>query len=130
METITNYDTHYSVASSAQLANFLAALPTGRIAVASIWGGISPSNRGCQSGPRVHWKCSHSQCWLYCDGWAIMGRKGAAPGSIPESSVPSFRRNGSSSVAVAGVMELRPLSCNVLYPLDCLMSGELCITET
>ena len=68
----------------------------------------------------------------YCDGWAIIGRKGAAPGSVPESFVPSVSHDGSSSIAVGGLMELRPLSCdsNVLYPLNCLMSSELCITET
>ena len=129
VENITSYDTHYSVATSAQLASFLAALPTGRIVVASIWG---EGSARVTEDAKVALESIGSAliCNVgYRDGWAIIGRKGAAPGSVPESSVPSFTHNGSSSVAVGGLMELRPLSCdsNVLYPLDCLMSGELCI---
>ena len=129
VETTTNYDTYHSVATSAQLVNFLAALPTGRIVVASIW---DEGTAQLAEDAKVALESIGSALIRnvgFRDGWAIIGRKGAAPGSVPESSVPSFTRNGSSSVAVGGLMELRPLSCdsNVLYPLDCLMSGELCI---
>ena len=132
VETITSYGTHYSVANSANLANFLASLPTGRIVVASIWG---EGSARLAEDAKVALESIGSALIRnvgFRDGWAIIGRKGAAPGSVPESSVPSIRHFGSSSVAVGGLMELRPLSCdsNVLYPLDCLMSGESCFTDT
>ena len=132
VETITSYDTHYSVATSVQLANFLAALPTGRIVVASIW---DEGTAQLAEDAKVALESIGSALIRnvgFRDGWAIIGRKGAAPGSVPESFVPSVSHDGSSSIAVGGLMELRPLSCdiNVLYPLDCLISGEWCITDT
>ena len=132
VETTTSYDTYYSVATSAQLVNFLAALPTGRIVVASIW---DEGTAQLAEDAKVALESIGSALIRnvgFRDGWAIIGRKGAAPGSVPESFAPSVSHDGSSSVAVGGLMELRPLSCdsNVLYPLDCLMPGESCITDT
>ena len=53
-----------------------------------------------------------------------MGRKGAPPGSVSESWAKSVGFLGSTSVAVGGVMELKAYSCDVLYPLKCLTSGQ------
>ena len=133
VETITSYNTNSVLAASAQLATFLAALPTERIVVASIW---DEGTARLTEDAKVALESIGSAFIRkvgYRDGWAIVGRKGAAPGSVPESYALSASHWGSSSVAVGGLMELiRPLSCdsNVLYPLDCLMSGESCITDT
>ena len=130
VKTITTYDTAGNLGASAQLTTFLAALPAGRIVVASIWNeGTNEITEDAKAALESIGSALIRNVG-FRDGWAIVGRKGAAPGSVPESSVPSVSRERSSSVAVGGLMELRPLSCNVLYPLDCFMSGNSCIKNT
>ena len=59
----------------------------------------------------------------YRSAWAIIGRKGAAMGSVPEAFMPD---TPTSAVAVGGAMKLSKSCDNELYKLGCLfsLSGE------
>ena len=125
-ESIMIYNTYASWQSSSRLADFLASVPTGRIVVASVWDEAQcllteEAKLALESiGSALIRGITHG------DAWAIVGRKGAAPGSVPESWIESYYDQG-TSVAVGGVMELKAYSCDVLYPLKCLTSGQQCI---
>ena len=126
VERTVTYDTVVHGQSS-HLADFLANVPTGRIVVACVWdeAQYSLTEAAKVSLESIGSALIHSI--TYRDAWAIVGRKGAAPGSVPESWAKSINSLGSSSVAVGGLMELKEYSCNVLYPLKCLTSGQQCI---
>ena len=70
--------------------------------------------------------CLYCNIWQYRaryhDAWAIIGRKGAAIGSVPESLLRSLSDTVSPSVAVGGVMPLNEYNdcMDELYPLECL----------
>jgi hypothetical protein len=114
--------------SYADLSAAIAAVPTGRIVIASIHGlayqpDLSPSSeyrvvtkRAFESiGSYQFPSADYTHTWA----WAIIGRKGAAMGSVPEAFI---RGTPSSAVAVGGTMKLSKSCENELYQLECLLS--------
>ena len=124
VESTNSYDTHYLPAPSTQLSHLIASVPTGRIIVASVYD--EASNRLLENAKQALESIGSSliRNLGYRDAWAIVGRKGAAMGSVPESHVRSVNRGSGSAVAVGGSMALSQPCKDELYPLDCLMSGE------
>ena len=127
IESTVAYDTYLSQIYSSQLVDFLASVPTGRIVVASVWDDAQNSLTEAAKVALESIGSALIRSITHHDAWAIVGRKGAAPGSVPESWAKKFNSGGSTSVAVGGVMELKAYSCDVLYPLSCLTSGQQCI---
>ena len=126
-ESIVTYDTYASQLSSSQLVHFLASVPIGRIVVASVWDEAQLSLTEAAKVALESIGSALIRSITHRDAWAIVGRKGAPPGSVSESWAKSVSFLGSTSVAVGGVMELKAYSCDVLYPLKCLTSGQQCI---
>ena len=125
VESINSYDTHYLPVYSTQLSHLIASIPTGRIIVASVYD--EASSRLLENAKQALESIGSSliRNLGYRDAWAIVGRKGAGMGSVPESHVRSVNRGSSSAVAVGGSMALSSQPCkDELYPLDCLLSGE------
>ena len=123
VERTVTYDT-YITGQSSRLADFLVSVPTGRIVVACVWDEAQYSLTEAAKVALESIGSALIRSITHRDAWAIVGRKGAAPGSVPESWAKSINFLGSSSVAVGGLMELKEYSCNVLYPLKCLTSGQ------
>ena len=127
-KSIVTFDTHSPGAQSYQLAEKLNALPTGSIVVASIY---DEAYRFLQENAKQALESIGSALIRNVgnrDAWAIIGRKGASPGSVPESHVrslpclfPCFHK--STAVAVGGVMKakLRQARDDKLYPIDCIV---------
>ena len=126
VERTVTYDT-YITGQSSRLADFFASVPTGRIVVACVWDEAQSSLTEAAKVALESIGSALIRSITHRDAWAIVGRKGAAPGSVPESWAKSINFLSSTSVAVGGLMELKEYSCDVLYPLKCLTSGQQCI---
>ena len=109
----------------ADLATAIAMIPAGRIVIAYVHGSaysVPHYNRDVIERAKVALESIGS--YLFCnvhhrDAWAIIGRKGAPLGSVPEDFM---HRNPSSAVAVGGLMKLSKSCENELYQLECLLS--------
>ena len=113
------------------LARMIADIPTGRIVIASAYGSATAnryySNSKYRESANQALESIGSSLFRSVgqhDAWAIIGKKGASPGSVPESFIRSISQDGSSAVAVGGTMKLSQPCMDELYPLDCLLSGE------
>ena len=140
VESIISYPTHAHYSHSNNLASRIGNVPHGVIVIASVYGS------GHESNPNSHYsywryrqyyrssQTALSQAFRsigsslfgrvsYRDAWAIIGRKGATPGSVPESHVRSLGHELSSAVAVGGSMDIFGIGgCKSdLYPIDCLL---------
>ena len=122
VESITTYPTH---TNHTELNETISSIPIGTIVVASVYGsgrekGFNTNINDDESLNSVTHSMESIGSYQFSGvgngvAWAIIGRKGAPPGSVPEAFIDSR----SSAVAVGGVMELK-LSCeNQLYPLEC-----------
>lgn len=116
---ITCYDTHQdSHKPSKDLAEKINSLPEGSIVVASVFD--EASKHLYENAKKALESIGSAQIRNvgYRDAWAIIGRKGASPGSVPESHVRSVSPENSTAVAVGGIVELRrsKVSMNVHPP--------------
>ena len=82
-ETIKTYDN--GDGQSSELVDFLASVPTGRIVAASVWGEAPYSLTEAEKMALESIGSALIRSTTYHDAWAIVGRKGAATGSVPES---------------------------------------------
>ena len=115
---ISSYDTYIrSSEPSNELTEKINALPAGTVVVASIYDSASRSLRENAKQALESIGSALIRNVNHHDGWAIIGRKGASPGSVPEAH--ARRRNSRSAVAVGGIVKLKPGTVNELYPLDC-----------
>ena len=132
VENITTYPTHTGITHLHALAESIEALPSGRIVVASIYGTAHPSSLSSSTyfvKARERAKAAFESIGSalfrgvgYREAWAIIGWKGAVPGTVPESFARSLSNPQSSAVTVGGVMKLRPSCEKELYQLECLSS--------
>ena len=127
LESCSINSTHNNYSRFDMLASAIDKLPAGTIVIASVYGTMHKEEyRPVQhDGKLDNMKLAMESIGSYLfsavgyrGAWAIIGRKGAAQGSVPESFVSESQ---SSAVAVGGVMTLSHLqSCkNGLYSLDC-----------
>ena len=103
--------------------------PPGRIIVAAVYGTAYPfSSRFSSYYESIREKIELAiesigsavfRGVRYRDAWAIIGRKGAVMGSVPEAFSHSVG-DQSTAVAVGGNMKLIPSCENELYKLDCM----------
>ena len=139
VESIISYPTHAHYAHSNNLASRIRNVPREVIVIASVYGSGRESNpsRYGYYWPRKHYRESQTalnQAFQsigsslfgrvsYRNAWAIIGRKGAIPGSVPESHVRSLGHELSSALAVGGSMDVFGIGgCKSdLYPIDCLL---------
>ena len=125
VENITTYPTHTGYSHLNALAESIEALPSGRIVLASVYGTAYPSNLETRERAKVAFESIGSVLFRgvgYREAWAIIGWKGAVPGTVPESFARSLSNSQSSAVTVGGVMKLRPSCDKELYQLECLSS--------
>ena len=121
VESTNSYDTHSLPADSTSLAQLIASIPTGRVIVASVFDEAAAQ---LQENAKLALESIGSALIRnigFRDAWAIVGRKGAAMGSVPESYVRSVSYDASTAVAVGGSMEPSQPCRDKLYPLDCLL---------
>ena len=132
LESIDIYPTHSSnyYLDLYRIYSLIEATPPGRIVIASVYGTAHPYS------PSSYYNTLHDRVELamesigsalfrgvkYRDAWAIIGRKGAVMGSVPEAYL-HYENNQHTAVAVGGAIKLIPSCENELYELDC-MSGE------
>ena len=113
LEKAQTFDTHNSIAESNQLATLIQATPRGKIIAATIWDSgtdhltenakLALSSIGSVSIQAVNRR----------EAWAIIGRKGAPPGSVPEAHHPS-------SIALQSWVKIPAETCDeTIYPLNC-----------
>ena len=117
---ISSYDTNGATEHSNKLTQTINALPTGSIVVASVFDEASDNLQ--ENAKRALESIGSSLIHNvgFCDAWAIIGRKGASPGSVPESHIRSVSFEKSTAVAVGGIVKLAlsKVYMNELYPLD------------
>ena len=127
---ISSYDTYITSNNdqSDELTEKINALPAGTIVVASIYDSASRNLRNNAKQALESIGSALIRNVNHHDGWAIIGRKGASLGSVPEAHASRVRRGRfgrlhrpRSAVAVGGIVKLKPgrVSMNELYPLDC-----------
>ncbi len=119
------YNTHGSSTEDSRLNSFIANIPNGRIIVAAMsYDGISNFDNG---GKQALENIGSAHIWNVGTyrAWAIIGRKGAAPGSVPEVFNSQYTAAISASVPVS-VPELPTIQgCdNSIYPLSCRAGRE------
>ena len=127
LDHIYRYRTYAYYPAFNDIAAKIAAIPAGRIVIASVYGSTFPNkihsyfHEYYERGKRALESIGSSlfRNVGYRDAWAIIGRKGAAMGSVPEAYV---RGTPSSAVAVGGTMKLSKSCENELYQIDCLVS--------
>jgi hypothetical protein len=131
LDYIHTYPTYTSYSVLYDLATEVGTIPAGRIVIASVYGAAFPYSyysyyyhhrpyyviRAITAFESIGSSLFHSV--RYRDAWAIIGRKGAAMGSVPEAFIHG---TPSSAVAVGGTMKLRKSCENELYQLECLLS--------
>ena len=136
LESIITYPTHVNYQHAFTASNRINAMEYGTIVIATVYGS---GRLGSSPGYWYRKEYSRSQSELnqalqsigssffgrvsYRDAWAIIGKKGAPPGSVPESHVRSLGHELSSALAVGGIFELgKCIPCeSSLYPIDCLL---------
>ena len=119
------YNTHGSGTEDSRLNSFIGNIPNGRIIVAAMsYDGISNFDNG---GKQALENIGSAHIWNIgtYQAWAIIGRKGAAPGSVPEVFNNQYTAAISASVPVS-VPELPTIQgCdNSIYPLSCRAGSE------
>ena len=128
LEYIRTYQTYTSHTAVADLITAISAIPAGRIVIASVYGSAYPAKPYYRYRDRLERaKTAFESIGSYLfhnvhyrDAWAIIGRKGAPLGSVPEEFLHG---TPSSAVAVGGTMKLSKSCENELYQLECLLSS-------
>ena len=84
IEQSETFDTYASQSNSSALAKLIDEVPTGKLVVACIYdeGSRSLSSEAKKALEHIGSSLIHNIS--YRDSWAIIGRKGSAPGSVPE----------------------------------------------
>ena len=140
IESIATYPMHEHYNHISYLTSRLNDITHGKIVIASVYGSAYESDPYQRYGSYYHRYyytprlndlklamhgigSSMFSRVSYRDAWVIIGRKGASPGSVPESYVASLSHSQSSAVAVGGVMKpfAKWLCDDELYPIDCLI---------
>jgi hypothetical protein len=119
LEFIHSYSVYYSK-HDGELVSLINTLSMGRIVIVSIYS--SGRSSGYSGNLKYTMELLGSSLFRYAyyrDTWAIIGRKGAAMGSVTESLI-KFSSSRVPVVSLGAVMKLDTRSCeNELYPLDC-----------
>ena len=130
LESIATYHTPYRwyyKRNNALLLSLISKLPMGRIVFASIYASSSYRRSGYSESLKIAMEfigSSQIRGALYRDTWAIIGRKGAPMGSVPESLITYTGGVSHPVVSLSGNIKLEKdklTFCeNKLYPLHCL----------
>ena len=113
LEKKQTFDTHDSTAASHQLVALIQETPRGKIIAATIWDSATDrltenAKLALTSIGSVSIRAVNRR-----EAWAIIGRKGAPPGSVPEAHHPS-------SIALQSWVKIPAETCDeTIYPLNC-----------
>ncbi len=123
----TSYNTHGSGTEDSRLNSFIGNIPNGRIIVAAMsYDGINYFDNG---GKQALENIGSAHIWNIgtYQAWAIIGRKGAAPGSVPEV----FNNQYTAAISVLACLfqclhELPTIKAcdSSIYPLSCRAGSE------
>ena len=109
------FDTHLLASASQELVSFLDGVPLGLIVVATAW---DEAFRQLSENAKTALESLGSALIRnvnYRDAWAIIGRKGAARGSVPETFDPN-----TASIGYHAPPYFAGSTCNnSVYPLNC-----------
>jgi hypothetical protein len=127
LESIATYSTWYHKQNRALLLSLISKLPMGRTVLASIYASSGYPRYSYFESFKIAMELIGSSQFrraLYRDTWAIIGRKGAPMGSVPESLITYTGGVSHPVVSLSGNIKLEKdklTFCeNKLYPLHCL----------
>ena len=117
---VHTFDTHYSTSASQDLVTFLSALPEGQVVIATVF---DEANYQLSENAKISLEGIGSAMIRnvgFRDAWAIIGRKGAAKGSVPEIYDANTASIGYSSPKGMLFPTVHISSCSHMpYPLNC-----------
>jgi hypothetical protein len=117
LEVVKSFDTHDSTEEADQLATLIREAPRGKIIAATIWD--SATDRLTENAIQALISIGSVSIRAVDrrDAWAIIGRKGAPPGSVPEAHHPN-------SIALQSWVKIPTETCKeTVYPLNCLTTS-------
>ena len=119
INTIQTFDSHLSTSNSDQLVSLINGVSTGQIVVATVWDeGTRKLNENAKAALESVGSALIRNV-RFRDAWAIIGRKGAARGSVPETHDPNTSSVG-CHVPLATSQDVAVSSCDSsLYQLNC-----------
>ena len=121
-EQVNPYNTYGSSSEGDRLRYFINSIANGRIVVATIsYDGVNNLDSSAKAVLESIGS-AHIQNIGYAQAWVIIGRKGAAPGSVPEAYHPSWPYAAAISARVPLKAPALPSvsSCeDSVYPLNC-----------
>ena len=116
VDTRGQFDTNGNTAASQRLIDYINNIPSGRIVIAEIFDEASRQLNEAAKRALESIGSGLIRNIQYRDAWAIIGRKSAAPGSVPEG-------HDRYTISVGATLPLMPTtteSCDsTLYPLNC-----------
>ena len=120
IEQTETFNTHSSSIEYRRLSSFISNIPTGRLVLATVWAdGTNYIHNGGRSALESIGSAHIHNVAVY-KAWAMIGRKGAAPGSIPEAYYDSYTVSIGAHVPLIDTQLPDVSTCNnSLYPLNC-----------
>ena len=116
-EGISVFDVFSSAEISSQLANFVRNIAYGRIVAVTVWDTATVSNRLTEEAKVALESIGSAfiRNVQHRDAWALIGRKGIAPGSAVED-------HSSSTVSIHATVNTNNICSGRRYPLNCVTS--------